>query len=49
MKESRGRACSASGTRKCRPPKLDKTVQEALIAENQRLRTEIEYLKNSMP
>ncbi len=49
MKESRGRACSESGKRKCRPPKLDKKVQEDLIAENQRLRTEIEYLKNSMP
>ena len=45
MKERRGRACSASGTRKGRPPKLDKKVEEDLIAENQRLRTEIEYLK----
>ena len=45
MKERRGRACSASGTRKGRPPKLDKMVEEDLIAENQRLRMEIEYLK----
>ena len=45
MKERRGRACSASGTRKGRPPKLDKQVEEDLIAENQRLRMEIEYLK----
>ncbi len=39
MKERRG------GTRKGRPPKLDKKVEEDLIAENQRLRMEIEYLK----
>lgn len=45
MKERRGRACSASGTRKGRPPKLDKKVEDDLIAENQRLRMEIEYLK----
>ena len=45
MKERRGRACAASGTRKGRPPKLDKRVEEDLIAENQRLRMEIEYLK----
>ena len=45
MKERRGRACSTSGTRKGRPPKLDKKVDEDLIAENQRLRMEIEYLK----
>ena len=45
MKERRGRACSASGTRKGRPPKLDKNVEEDLIAENQRLRMEIEYLR----
>jgi transposase len=42
MKERRGRAC---GTRRGRPPKLDKKVEEDLIAENQRLRMEIEYLK----
>ena len=45
MKERRGRACSASGTRRGRPPKLDKKIEEDLIAENQRLRMEIEYLK----
>ncbi|MFR5875236.1 MAG: transposase [Eubacterium sp.] len=42
MKERRGRAI---GSRKGRPPKLDKKVEEDLIAENQRLRMEIEYLK----
>ena len=46
MKERRGRACSTSGTRKGRAPKLDKNIEEDLIAENQRLRMEIEYLKN---
>ena len=45
MRERRGIACSADGTRKGRPPKLDKKVEEDLIAENQRLRMEIEYLK----
>ena len=47
MKERRGRASAASGTRKGRPPKLDKKVEEDLIAENQRLRMEIEYLKKT--
>ena len=45
MKEHRGRACKASGSNKGRPPKLDRKVEEDLIAENQRLRMEIEYLK----
>ncbi len=45
MKERRGRACSGGGTRKGCPPKLEKKVEEDLIAENQRLRMEIEYLK----
>ena len=45
MKERRGKACKESGTRKGRPPKLYKQVEEDLIAENQRLRMEIEYLK----
>ena len=45
MKERRGKVCKESGTRKGRPPKLDKQVEEDLIAENQRLRMEIEYLK----
>lgn len=39
MKERRGRR------RKGRPPKLDKKVEEDLIAENQRLLMKIEYLK----
>ena len=45
MKERRGRACKASGSNKGSPPKLDRKVEEDLIAENQRLRMEIEYLK----
>ena len=45
MKERRGRACKAGGSNKGRPPKLDRKVEEDLIAENQRLRMEIEYLK----
>ena len=43
MKESRGKN-NTSGKRG-RPPKLDRKVEEDLIAENQRLRMEIEYLK----
>ena len=39
MKERRG--ISSKG----RPQKLDKKTEEDLIAENQRLRMEIEYLK----
>ena len=39
MKERRGRGS------KGRPSKLDKKTEEDLIAENQRLRMEIEYLK----
>ena len=45
MKERRGRACKASGSKRGRPPKLDKKVEEDLITENQRLKMEIEYLK----
>ena len=45
MKERRGKACKAGGSNKGRPPKLDRKVEEDLIAENQRLRMEIEYLK----
>ena len=45
MKERRGRAYKANGSNKGRPPKLDRKVEEDLIAENQRLRMEIEYLK----
>ena len=41
--ERRGRA---NGSRKGRPPKLDKQIEEDLIRENQRLRAEVDYLKN---
>ena len=40
-KDNRGRPSKKRG----RPPKLDKQVEEDLIAENQRLRMENEYLK----
>ena len=43
--ERRGRASSANGLKKGRPPKLEKKVEEDLIAENQRLRMENDYLK----
>ena len=43
-KENRGRP-SENGKKRGRPPKLDKQVEEDLIAENQRLRMENEYLK----
>ena len=43
MKERRGRASKADGIAKGRPPKLDKKIEEDLIAENQRLRMENEY------
>ena len=43
MRERRGKSNMSS--RRGRPPKLDKKVEEDLIAENQRLRMEIEYLK----
>ena len=45
MKERRGKASSSDGVRKGRAAKLDKRTEEDLIAENQRLRMEIEYLK----
>jgi len=45
MRERRGKASAAEGVRKGRAPKLDKRTEEDLIAENQRLRMEIEYLK----
>lgn len=43
--ERRGRACAANGTPKGRKPKIDKQLEEDLIAENQRLRMENDYLK----
>ena len=43
MKERRGKSNTSS--RRGRTPKLDRKVEEDLIAENQRLRMEIEYLK----
>ena len=43
-KDNRGRP-TANGKKRGRPPKLDKQVEEDLIAENQRLRMENEYLK----
>lgn len=49
MKKRRGIACTADGTRKGRPPKLDKNIEEDLIAGNQQLIMEIAYLKNRAP
>jgi transposase len=43
--ERRGRACASSGSIKGRKPTLDKQIEEDLIAENQRLRMENDYLK----
>lgn len=43
--ERRGRGNAASGVRKGRKPNLDKKASEDLIAENQRLRAEVAYLK----
>ena len=43
MKERRGK--NNTGSKRGRPPKLDKNIEEDLIAENQRLRMENEYLK----
>ena len=43
-KENRGRP-TVNDKKRGRPPKLDKQVEEDLIAENQRLRMENECLK----
>ena len=43
-KDNRG-TYTKNGKKRGRPPKLDKQIEEDLIAENQRLRMEIEYLK----
>ncbi|MFT3951706.1 MAG: helix-turn-helix domain-containing protein [Oscillospiraceae bacterium] len=43
--ERRGRASHAEGVNKGRPPKLEKKVEEDLLAEVQRLRIKNEYLK----
>ena len=45
MEERRGRSSKLDGVRKGRSPKFEKHVEEDLIAENQRLRMENEYLK----
>ena len=43
--ERRGRANAASGTKKGRPTKFPKQVEEDLLDEVQRLRAEVAYLK----
>ena len=43
--ERRGSASAVSGVRKGKKPNLDKKIGEDLIAENQRLRAEVAYLK----
>ena len=43
--ERRGRGRASEGVQKGRKPKLDKQVEKDLIAENQQLRMEIDYLK----
>lgn len=43
--ERRGRALKSDGVVKGRPPKLEKSKEEDLIAEVQRLRIENDYLK----
>lgn len=43
--ERRGRACKTDGVAKGRKPKLEKSKEEDLISELQRLRIENDYLK----
>ena len=43
--ERRGAACTAGGTKKGRPAKFPKQVEEDLLDEVQRLRAEVAYLK----
>lgn len=43
--ERRGHASCVCGVQKGRPPNFDKKIEEDLIAENQRLRMENDYLK----
>jgi len=45
LEERRGRAIKTDGVKKGRKPKIEKTAEKDLIAENQRLRMEIDYLK----
>lgn len=45
MKERRGKSTKQDNPKKGRPPKLEKTTDEDLITENQRLKMENEYLK----
>lgn len=45
MKEKRGRGILSEGKKRGRPPELNKKAEDNLIAENQRLRMEIDYLK----
>ena len=44
--DRRGRTSKSSGSQKGRKPKLNRQVEEDIIAENQRLRAELDYLKN---
>lgn len=45
MLERRGRASAASGTQKGRKPQLSAKQEKSILAENQQLRMENEYLK----
>jgi len=43
LEERRGRAMATDGISKGKKPKIEKAVEKDLIAENQRLRMEIDY------